>query len=147
MLVGRVVVDGWLVGESLHGARDEVALGRMEVSAGRVDPQRPARSARLLPRRERQRILKQLRYPAATERHRGHVPEEKGRLVTRLVLETHQIEGQHWRPGEATERIRLGRPVHVAERAGEAARVMLRSLVVREHGRKRFGRVAHGCAQ
>ncbi|MNN43188.1 hypothetical protein D3C81_1574120 [compost metagenome] len=60
MCVRRVVRQhGGLVHSP--GGQQQVGFGRMQVAAGRIDPQRPAVAVSLLPGRQRQAVVEQLR--------------------------------------------------------------------------------------
>ena len=60
MTVRRVVIDGRLVGQPGHRSAHDVGFRRVEVAAGRVDPQRPPRRLEHLPRRQPQRVPKHI---------------------------------------------------------------------------------------
>jgi hypothetical protein len=55
-----VVVDRGPWMKSGDGPGDQVALGRMKITARGIDPKRPTRAAGLLPGGQRERILEEL---------------------------------------------------------------------------------------
>lgn len=97
VLARRIMVDGGPLVQPGDRARDQVTLGRVQVAARGVHPQRPARLAGLLPRRKRERVVQELRDRAAVERRRWDAAEEEGGLVARLVPHRHQVERQQRR--------------------------------------------------
>ena len=61
MFRGRVMEQSRRPAQLRDPADQHIALGGMQIPARRIHAQRPARAARLLPRRQRERVLKQAR--------------------------------------------------------------------------------------
>src|SRR6185503_8737160 len=57
VLARSVVIDGGPLANAVDGTAQEIALGRVEVAARRVDAQGPARPTELLPRRQREGVV------------------------------------------------------------------------------------------
>src|SRR5262249_1686241 len=108
MTIGRVVPDTAAGG----AAADHVRFGGMQVAAGRIDAERPARAAELLPRRQAERMAQHA--------------ADRGEPGTRSRM----MEERDWSADERTERSGLTRPVEISERAGEPREVMLGAVVV-----------------
>ncbi len=64
----RVVIERRRVREVGNRPRNQIALGGMEVAARRVDPQGPASVSRLLPCRQGEGIVEQLRHARPVHR-------------------------------------------------------------------------------
>src|ERR1041385_898675 len=116
----------------------------MQVSARRVGAQRPADVAGLLPRRNGERISEEARKGANGDRS----ARDRSRAIQVCVERRERcVAGLEARQGNepgalvASKRIRLIRPIHVAERTRIAEKMMLRLLVVlydRSQGMERF---------
>ena len=61
MLSRRIVGRHGACGQALHRPADQIPFGGVQVSAGWIDPQRPAHVAGPLPGRQRQRVEEELR--------------------------------------------------------------------------------------
>ncbi|MNN39423.1 hypothetical protein D3C81_1534590 [compost metagenome] len=112
------------------GGQQQVGLGRMQVAARRIDPQRPAIAAGFLPGRQRQAVVEQLRDAGEVERRRRTQRAAEHAVVgRRLFLRTMQ---QFDQPAAvvASERRRLGRPVQPPRPRGELLRAVHAQLVV-----------------
>ncbi len=112
---------------------DEIALGRMQVPAGGIAAQRPGGVAQRLPRRDRERQLKDNGNRVACER-RGHGQAARPQSIEtcgQAVRGKRELEAR--RAVVAPKRIRLVRPVEVPGPGREAAQVMLAALVVIEN--------------
>ncbi len=123
MLPRRIVV---------HAAvADQVRLGRVEIAARGIDPERPAGAANLLPRRQPQGTAEQGRDACVGDggNRRGRV--EQG-VIGNIGGEDVPRKGNEGRAGVAAERIGLCRPVEMTSRPGEAVEMVLRGLVIRE---------------
>ena len=110
--------------------RDQVALGRMQVAAGRIATQRPARTAEFLPRGKRQRQFEQDAEVHMIKRHR-----RRQTAATQVVVARHQPIGgerqrQLRRAGVAAPRVGLVRPVEATRPRRVAFGPVLAVLVV-----------------
>ena len=115
MLERGVVVDCGPRMKTGDGPGDQVALGRMQIAARWIDPERPTRTARLLPGGEGERVLKELGDRDPVQRSSGDVTEGERRLIARLRPHREEIERQPSGALESAERIGLRVPIHVAE--------------------------------
>ena len=68
----RVMEQARRLAQLRDPADQHVALGGMQIAARRIHAQRPARAARLLPRRERERVFEQPRKRAQVHRRARH---------------------------------------------------------------------------
>src|SRR5688572_25292414 len=87
---------------------EEIALGGMQVAARRIHAQRPARAARLLPRRERERVLEKARQRVQVERRARHRAGRVKAVVRRragLVVRREERQPRERRALEAAEGI------------------------------------------
>ncbi len=126
------MVNGRLVVQAREQSTDQVTLRGMEVSARRVDPQRPAGARDLLPCGQRERIIEEPSDGRRVERGWIDLAKDERRLVARQGANGFEPQGKGLRPLESTERIRLGLPVHVAERGREPEGEVFGALVVRK---------------
>ncbi len=128
----RVVVNGRLIVQAWEKSTDQVSLRGMEVSARRVDTQRPAGARDLLPRGQRQRIIEE----PSDGRRIGwswiDLPKDECRLVARQRPNGFEPQGKGAGPLKSTERIRLGFPVHIADRGRELGGEVLGALMIRQ---------------
>jgi len=115
--IGRVVIDAGDVAETGRRPRDEVRLGRMQIAARRVDAQRPACAAILLPRREPERVAQEI--ADARGFSRGVGPRSEQDFAPAAI-----------RP----EWIGLRGPVQIPEGRGESMEVMFRAVVILDGG-------------
>ena len=111
---------------------DHVGLGRMEITARRVDAQRPARRAVLLPRRQPHRAAQKLADLSAPLTSAGlALPSNSASYGTSSAsASARQLDGGC--VAVPPEWIRLGRPVEITERPRKAVEMMLRLVVVAE---------------
>ena len=130
--------------EFLRRRQDQVSLGRVQVSARGVHPQRPAGSGDGLPGRKPHGQFQKPCYRGGRERFR-----RAGRLIEAEVVRRgvfgEQRQGNDRRPFVEPERVGLVVPVHVPQRPGVAVRVVLGLLVVVEDAFCR--RVRHSNSQ
>ena len=133
MLLGPVVIKprGWR--EARECVDQQISFGGMQVSARRVRSKRPADFAGLLPCRNGQRISEEARKGANADRRACDCSRAIQVFVERrerCVVGFEARQGNE--PGAlvASKRIRLIRPIHVAERARIAEKMMFRLLVV-----------------
>src|SRR5213596_1887675 len=106
MSIGGVVVHARSRRDPRRRTADDVRFRWVEIAAGRVHPERPARSAKLLPRGEAERVPEDV----ADGRVNRAWPREQGALG---------------RAVEMAERIGLRCPIEIPERSGEAIEVVL----------------------
>src|SRR5712691_5965686 len=133
MLLGPVVIEprGWR--EALECVDQQISFGGMQVSARRVRSKRPADLAGLLPRRNGERIFEKARKGENGDRSACDCSRAIQVFVGRRGR---RVAGFQARQGNergalvASKRIRLIRPIHVAERARIAEKMMFRLLVV-----------------
>ena len=133
------MVDRRRVAEPGQRAADDVGLGRVEVAAGGVDAQRPARRPGTASRPTAPANAEVRRQPPGGQFARRLGRDEKtierplgareigGRCGIR-------IERKRWRAGVVAEWPRLRCPVKVAQGSGEAIEMMLRPVVVAVNG-------------
>jgi hypothetical protein len=130
VLAGGIVGHYGRLCQSLHGAADQVALGGVQVAAGGVDAQGPARISGLLPGREGQAVEEELGYAVAIQRHGREIAGGKGLVIEGPVggRDLFQLD----EPGTpvAAKGVGLGRPIQVAGSPGKPARVVFRRLVI-----------------
>ncbi|MCY1438484.1 hypothetical protein D9M71_546860 [compost metagenome] len=112
------------------GGQQQVGLGRVQVAARRIDPQRPAVAAGLLPGRQRQAVVEQLRHAGQVERRRTAQRAGEDAVVRRRFLLRAVQQLDQPRPVVATERRRLGRPVQPSGAGGELLRAVHAQPVV-----------------
>jgi hypothetical protein len=116
----------------VHAAvADQVRLGRVEIAARRIDPERPAGAAKLLPGRQPQGTSEKGRDACVRDRCNRRRRVEQG-VVRNIEGEDIPWKGNERRAGIAAERIGLCRPVKMTGRPGEAVEMVLRGLVIRE---------------
>ena len=141
VLVRRVVIDGRSGIEAVDRPGDKISFGRMQRAAGRIDPQRPRRRARhLLPGGQGQGVIEQPadRVPVHGLCFGSAGPEQG--VVSGLLAQGGSSSRQLRRTVKTAERIRLRRPVQIAQRTRGAIEMMLRPLVVLQHGLQRICR-------
>lgn len=132
MLVGTVVGEQRRRLQGTAG-KQQVGFGGMQVAARRIDPQRPASAAGLLPGRQRQSVVEHLREAAAIEpRGRGRRPGKHPVVGWRLLQRPMQQFDLPAAPVLA-ERRRLGRPVQSAGTGCVALRAMHAEAMVGEY--------------
>ena len=125
-----VVKNPRLVGQARNGATHEIAFGRMERTARRVDAQRPRRGVRgLLPGRQREAVIEQPADRTAVDRGRRRGRGEQA-VVGGRRTQRRMLQGRCSAPSKVAKRIRLIGPVHVSERGRGALETMLGPLVV-----------------
>ena len=141
MLLGPVVIEprGWR--EARERVDQQISFGGMQISARRVRSQRPADFAGLLPCRNGQRISEEARKGANGDRRACDCSRAIQVFVERrerCVVGFEARQGNERGALVASKRIRLIRPIHVAERARVAEKMMLRLLVVLHHRLQRI---------
>jgi hypothetical protein len=132
----RIVVKARRVGKPRERADQQVALGGMKVSARRVAAQRPARAARLLPGRERERVFEQPRKRARRDRRARHGGRTKQVLIRwreRLPVGAESRQAYQRRALVAAKRIGLVHPIQRTGPERVAVEVVLGSLVIPQH--------------
>ncbi|MNF65648.1 hypothetical protein D3C84_474150 [compost metagenome] len=133
MGVGRVMGEQGLVLQAA-GRQQQIGLGRVQIARRRIDPQRPTAAAGLLPGRQRQAVVEQLRQAGPVQRRRraqrrGEHRVVVGRLLLRPVPQLDQPG-----TGVTPKGRRLSRPLQLAGPGGEALRLVLAQLVIGAHG-------------
>ena len=126
----RVVIDTVAAGQPFQGGQDGVGFGRMQVAAGRVDPQIPARAGNLLPGGETQGQFEEPPDRARSERPRRHRRDAEQGRRRRCVVGAGQRQREHRSAGEAAEWVRLARPVEATRPASVALGLMLGPVVI-----------------
>ncbi len=132
MAIGRVVIDAGRIAEPGRFTNDDVRFGRMEIPARRIDPQRPARGAKLLPRREAEGVAK-------------NGADNCGLWIAECGFQGFSGGGWPRRKRDegsackGSERIGLGRPVEITQRPGVPMEMVLRAVVIRADGRVHTG--------
>jgi hypothetical protein len=111
MSIGGIMVHTRGRRNSRRWTADDVRFSRMEIAAGRVHAERPARSAKLFPRRQPERVSEDV----ADGRVNRTRPREQRALGCAV---------------EMAERIGLRRPIEIAERPGEPIEMVLGTVVV-----------------
>ena len=140
MAVCRVVVDRGRVRQATHGAADDVRLGRMEIAARRIHPQRPTRLAEPLPGGEPERVPEHITKSGGAQRFSPLLEIEQlivGRGPWQVAVREdrgRRVQRKDWRPVERAKWTWLRRPVEIAERPGEVLEVVLRAVVVAMDG-------------
>ena len=136
MTIRGVVIHRRLVGEARQRSADHIRFGGMEIPARRVDPQRPSRRLKTLPRRESERMPEHVADSSGTQLFRRHL--EPARLIEARAGGdiAGLMEREDRRIRKPAKRARLRCPVEMAERSGEPLEMMFRPVVVAIHCRE-----------
>ena len=126
----RVVIDTSPTGQSFKTGQDGIGLRRMQVAAGRVHPQIPARSGNLLSRRKTQRQLEVQADPFERERLRRYCRGTEQSSRRRRVVRACQRQSERWCAVEAAEWVWLIRPVKAARSVGVTLGMMLSPIMI-----------------
>src|SRR5215510_13083788 len=113
----------------------------MKIAARRIDAKRPARFAKLFPRREPERMAQQIANRTGARWNAGvslRIEELIVRRSERLIDRTSRTRrGKQHDFGcarKTPERMRLRRPVEIPERSRELMEMVLRAVVVPKDG-------------
>ncbi len=118
--------------------RQQIALGRMQVAAGGIAAQRPARGTVLLPGGQAERQFEQRPDAVAVERHRRRQPPSAQVAEARVQPVGDQRQRGARRTFEAAEGIGLRRPVQMPGPWRIGAQPVLAFLVVVENAHLRL---------
>jgi len=132
MPVRPVVMDAGR--QSRQFRADQVALGGVQVAAGRIAAQGPAGRAIALPRRQAEGQLQQMRNAVGGQFLRRYAGGAEQVAPADRQLARQQRQLQFRRAGVAAERIGLRRPVQAARAGSIAVHVVLGPLVVGANG-------------
>jgi hypothetical protein len=132
------MADHGRITEIRYGTTDQIALGWMEVPAGRIHAECPTCFTCALPGRYRQAVVEELRNAPQVHRHGRYLARNKGIVVQWLSSRQELLQRYQRRALIPTKRVRLGGPVQIPWASGIALGVMFSGLMIIENLLKWF---------